>query len=257
MTLYSEDVNSKTMAEAYPVNALRNRALKQAQTEVVLLDDVDFIVSLGLSHPAQYQAIVQATRRRGAIVVPAFEPAASFRLSEGRKLALDTVQLEDGKGRAAELYSAGKLKPFHLERWDLAHRATDFAKWAGASNFYDIQYEHDFEPYVLVAREGLPAYDERFRGYFENKAVHLRHMASLGYNFLVHPSAFTVHLPHEDSAARLMIIAPANEKLRNQIQGLGESVRRWIDNKTYTPVTSESCASELTAAAERYKMQST
>lgn len=33
MTLYSEDVNSKTMAEAYPVNALRNRALKQAQTE--------------------------------------------------------------------------------------------------------------------------------------------------------------------------------------------------------------------------------
>lgn len=38
----------------------------------------------------------------------------------------------------------------------------------------------DFEPYVLVAREGLPAYDERFRGYFENKAVHLRHMASLG-----------------------------------------------------------------------------
>lgn len=56
--------------------------------------------------------------------------------------AVTLILCADGKGRAAELYSAGKLKPFHLERWDLAHRATDFAKWAGASNFYDIQYEH-------------------------------------------------------------------------------------------------------------------
>lgn len=38
----------------------------------------------------------------------------------------------------------------------------------------------DFEPYVLAAREKLPPYDERLRGYFENKAVHLRHMATSG-----------------------------------------------------------------------------
>lgn len=41
-----------------------------------------------------------------------------------------------------QLWRNGKLKPFHLERWDLAHRATDFAKWPGASDLYDIQYEH-------------------------------------------------------------------------------------------------------------------
>lgn len=34
MVLYSEEVDSATMAAFYPVNALRNRALKQAKTEV-------------------------------------------------------------------------------------------------------------------------------------------------------------------------------------------------------------------------------
>ncbi len=34
MTLYSEEVGSTTQAAFYPVNALRNRALKQAKTEV-------------------------------------------------------------------------------------------------------------------------------------------------------------------------------------------------------------------------------
>lgn len=32
----------------------------------------------------------------------------------------------------------------------------------------------------MVVAERLPAYDERLRGYFENKAVHLRHLATLG-----------------------------------------------------------------------------
>lgn len=92
--------------------------------QVVLLDDVDFIVSLGLSHPAQYQAIVQATRRRGAIVVPAFEPAASFRLSEGRKLALDTVQLEGGYPHSCSISFASfdtrplqRLATISLDNW--------------------------------------------------------------------------------------------------------------------------------------------
>ncbi len=62
----------------------------------MLLNDVDFVVASGLSHPAQYQAIVQATRQRGAVVVPAFEPASALSNQEGRRLALETVQLEGG-----------------------------------------------------------------------------------------------------------------------------------------------------------------
>lgn len=36
----------------------------------------------------------------------------------------------------------GELKPFHLERWDLAHRATNYSRWVAATGFYAIQYEH-------------------------------------------------------------------------------------------------------------------
>ena len=42
--------------------------------QVVLLDDVDFIVSPGVVGPQQYEAIVQRTRARQALVLPALEP---------------------------------------------------------------------------------------------------------------------------------------------------------------------------------------
>ena len=35
-----------------------------------------------------------------------------------------------------------QLKPFHVERWDLAHRAVDYPRWATAGAVYDITYEH-------------------------------------------------------------------------------------------------------------------
>lgn len=45
----------------------------------------------------------------------------------------------------------------------------------------DVDFHfQDFEPYIVAPRERLPPYDERLRGYFENKAVHIRHLATLG-----------------------------------------------------------------------------
>lgn len=34
-----------------------------------------------------------------------------------------------------------------------------------------------YEPYILVLREHVPWYDERFRGYGRDKIVHLMHLA--------------------------------------------------------------------------------
>lgn len=60
----------------------------------------------------------------------------------------------------------------------------------------------DFEPYVLAAREQLPPYDERLRGYFENKAVHLRHMAASGYGIC------GSHPPHLASRSQTACMLP-------------------------------------------------
>lgn len=35
--------------------------------------------------------------------------------------------------------------------------------------------------------------------------------------FVVHPTEFVVHMPHKESAARLMIIDPANAALRDKV----------------------------------------
>ena len=73
----------------------------------------------------------------------------------------------------------------------------------------------DFEPYIVVQRKKLPAYDERLRGYFENKAVHCRHLATLGY--VRQHSAFSwwklsiwqVALAVDDPSQRKHALAPA------------------------------------------------
>jgi Glycosyl-transferase for dystroglycan len=56
-----------------------------------------------------------------------------------------------------------------------------------------------FEPYVIIRRDAAPFYDERFRGYFRNKALQLHHLALMGFRFLVHPEAFIIHLPHSST----------------------------------------------------------
>ena len=65
---------------AYPINALRNRALQLAETDLVLVLDVDFAASpmLGLPEPgyrdpAVYNQMVELTGKKKALVLPAFE----------------------------------------------------------------------------------------------------------------------------------------------------------------------------------------
>ena len=75
---YVDASNGRTFE--YPINSLRNRALDLADTDLVLVLDVDFVASpmLGLPEPgyrdpAVYNQMVDITSRKKAIVLPAFE----------------------------------------------------------------------------------------------------------------------------------------------------------------------------------------
>lgn len=67
--------------EPYPINALRNRALAAAATDLVLVLDVDFMAAPGLGlpppgyrHPAAYDRLLGLVEEeRVALVLPAFE----------------------------------------------------------------------------------------------------------------------------------------------------------------------------------------
>ena len=66
--------------------------------------------------------------------------------------------------------------------------------------FSDIFWQ-DFEPYIIVARKNLPLYDERFRGWFNDKSTQLYDLYAHGYEYVVHPTAFNVHVPHVPSVS--------------------------------------------------------
>lgn len=61
-----------------------------------------------------------------------------------------------------------------------------------------IQWEEDFEPYVVV-RSNVSRYDRRFVGFGWNKVTHIMELQAQGYEFVVLPNVFTVHMPHPPS----------------------------------------------------------
>lgn len=56
--------------------------------------------------------------------------------------------------------------------WTKGHAPTNFAKWRTATTPYKVQWEADFEPYVMVRRDS-PEYDRRFVGFGWNKVAHI------------------------------------------------------------------------------------
>lgn len=56
--------------------------------------------------------------------------------------------------------------------WTKGHAPTNFAKWRTATTPYRVEWEADFEPYVVVRRD-CPEYDRRFVGFGWNKVAHI------------------------------------------------------------------------------------
>ena len=52
-----------------------------------------------------------------------------------------------------------------------------------ASEQYTVNYEFRYEPWVICNRLLVPWYDARFRGYGQNKIVHLENMNWTGYRW--------------------------------------------------------------------------
>ena len=68
------------LPEEYPINTLRNHAIRMAETELVFMLDVDFVAApylgmpgIGYKDPSLYEQMVELTLQRRALVIPAFE----------------------------------------------------------------------------------------------------------------------------------------------------------------------------------------
>ncbi|XP_024912919.1 LARGE xylosyl- and glucuronyltransferase 1 isoform X1 [Cynoglossus semilaevis] len=210
----------------YPVNLLRNVAMRQVNTPYMFLSDIDFLPMYGLYEYLRKSVVqLDMANTKKALVVPAFE-TLRYRLSYPKSKAELLSQLD-----------MGSLFSFRYHVWTKGHAPTNFAKWRTATTPYRVQWEADFEPYVMVRRDS-PEYDRRFVGFGWNKVAHIMELDAqlpaelddsvgqiwptghqliitalqqqgqhhLGpslwereYEFVVLPNAFMIHMPHAPS----------------------------------------------------------
>jgi glycosyltransferase-like protein LARGE len=178
----------------YPVNYLRNVALRQVQTQFVFLVDIDF---LPMSDLYDYARRILATESiaatfgvtstdKLALIVPAFE-TQRYKLNFPASKADVLTMLQDGS-----------LFTFRYHLWPQGQAATNYSQWKTATEPYKVVWQSDFEPFVIVPRT-VPRYDERFVGFGWNKVSHIMELDAVGFTFVVLPEAFIVHQPHAPS----------------------------------------------------------
>ncbi|KAG6459736.1 hypothetical protein O3G_MSEX011570 [Manduca sexta] len=173
----------------YPVNYLRNVALENVNTPYVFLMDVDFVPMAGLyEHLRSAIKVINPYPQKQCLVVAAFE-TQRYRASVPRSKAALLARL------AA---SPADVAPFRAREWPRGHRPTNYDKWATANKPYEVEWQADYEPYLVVHRS-VPKYDTRFSGFGWNKVSHSVELRGRGFRALVLPGAFVVHTPHAPS----------------------------------------------------------
>uniref|UniRef100_A0AAV2LRK2 LARGE xylosyl- and glucuronyltransferase 2 n=1 Tax=Knipowitschia caucasica TaxID=637954 RepID=A0AAV2LRK2_KNICA len=171
----------------YPVNLLRNVALRHAPTPYVFLTDVDFLPMYGLyDYLRRSVSQLDMSRTLKALVIPAFE-TLRYRLS-----------FPKSKAELLSMLDMGTLYTFRYHVWPKGHAPTNYAKWRTATMPYRVEWEADFEPYVVVRRD-CPEYDQRFVGFGWNKVSHVMELDAQEFQLMVLPNAFMVHMPHAPS----------------------------------------------------------
>ncbi|KAK2715835.1 hypothetical protein QYM36_010410 [Artemia franciscana] len=172
----------------YPVNFLRNIAMEQARTRYLFLTDIDFLPMIGLYSTLKkaVQTLKTETSIK-ALVVPAFE-TQRYRLN-----------FPKSKAELLSMLDLGTLFTFRYHDWPQGHAPTNYARWRTATTPYKIQWEADFEPYVVVRKDQVPKFDASFQGFGWNKVAHSMELAAKNFDFVVLPNAFIIHLPHAPS----------------------------------------------------------
>lgn len=242
--------------EKYPINSLRNRALRMSITELTFMLDVDFVASpnLGLPEPgyrdpAVYNQMAELTAMKKALVLPAFEITNRKQdLIMAQNLARNCVML--GKDGMREQYLSGKVDAFNGQDAPWGHGPTNTTKWVRLTKpvTYRANYEPRYEPFLVMHRNVAPWADERFVGYGGNKIAYINQLNGLGVSFHVHPFGFVIHVPHvKTKAANTFVL----EKRRGEspMDDLRALVEAEVEKATYAPHT-VFCPKDLVSDAD-------
>ncbi|ORZ21928.1 glycosyl-transferase for dystroglycan-domain-containing protein [Lobosporangium transversale] len=171
-------------------NMWRNVARFFARTNYFMMLDVDFHICTNLKHHLSLDPEAQKLMRSGAaVLLPAFEYV-------NQDDGIDSATFPKDKESAIRLVQEKKLTVFH-DFFLKGHGATNYERWYKTDSVYKVtEYQHSYEPYVILKKEGTPWCDERFVGYGANKAACLFEIYISGIDYYVLPHDFLIHQSH-------------------------------------------------------------
>jgi len=186
---------------AYPINKLRNMAIRAVRTTHYVVVDVDLWPSLGIMHAVLACPRAYLSRKYVALVVPAFQ-------FEPQKGAMDESWFSRVPRTMTEMKDCLALQQcstFYVHSSPETHSSTPYTEWwkadAGAEPLPIPCFKNArYEPYVILPNlPTTPLYSEAFTGYGKNKIELITHLRFAGFKFFALPDAFVVHMPHAKS----------------------------------------------------------
>ncbi|KAF9115085.1 hypothetical protein BGX27_009008 [Mortierella sp. AM989] len=171
-------------------NMWRNVARFFARSNYFMMLDVDFHICTNLQHHLSLDPKAREVMKSGAaIVLPAFEYVEQ---DDG----VDSTTFPKSKEALIKLVQDRKITTFH-DFFPKGHNSTDYEQWYKTDSVYKVTaYQHSYEPYVILKKEGTPWCDERFIGYGANKAACLFEIYISGIDYWVLPQDFVIHQSH-------------------------------------------------------------
>ncbi|KAG0302543.1 hypothetical protein BGZ97_002310 [Linnemannia gamsii] len=171
-------------------NMWRNVARFFARSNYFMMLDVDFHICTNLQHHLSLDPEARRLMKSGvAVLLPAFEYV-------DQEDGIDSVTFPKDKDAVYKLVQEKKLTIFH-DFFLKGHNATDYERWYKTDSVYKVTaYQHSYEPYVILKKEGTPWCDERFVGYGANKAACLFEIYISGIDYYVLPHDFVIHQSH-------------------------------------------------------------
>lgn len=195
----------------YPINYLRNLALRNCETRFCFISDADFQPSPDLLQ--KFHTALKSVKNvsKTAFVVPAFEYT---------ELPLKRDSIPQTKEELMQLLHTKEpfIQPFRLLSSPESHRLTNYYKWYQANKPYPVHTFNDkYEPYLILQKSPtLPKFDEKFTGYGMNKITFITELYAAKYTFQVLPDLWIIHLPHKYTSYAADFLQNPYQRLRNR-----------------------------------------
>ena len=164
----------------FPINYLRNVALKNTRTELVFYVEVDFVPSKDLKDEILKHKQLMLKEKKSVFIVPCLTSKVGTTADE---IPETKEQLEKEVGAGKKFYT------FSSKTLD----ALDIDYWFKQDKIYTITVNREYEPYYIGHRD-YPLFDEIFYGCGFDKIPHMFEMRSLGYTIRVLPRGVIIHL---------------------------------------------------------------